>query len=84
MQARCEVDQYRCPGSATDNFTDDRQTDKRHPEAWDAHYTARCGCCGKRVGLYSAGSSLARECGNADLWRMKTHYIGRRLTTAST
>lgn len=66
--------QQRCPASATDNFSDDRQTDKRYFDSWDAHWTARCGWCGKRVGLYPVGSTLAREAGAADYWRMKTHY----------
>ncbi len=63
------MDQYRCPGSATEDFTDDI------PRVWwDGGGTVLCNRCGKRVGLYPFGSTVARQMGAVD-WRMKTHYV---------
>lgn len=62
----------RCPGSATEDFTDDVPR-----PWWDGGGTVRCNRCGKRVGLYAVGSATARQAGAND-WRMKTHYVSRR------
>ena len=61
----------RCPGSATEDFTDDVPR-----PWWDGGGTVRCNRCGKRVGLYAVGSATARQAGAND-WRMKTHYVSQ-------
>lgn len=75
------MQQYRCPGSATEEY---------EVTAWDGFsYTsrnkARCMRCGKCVSLYPFGSRVMREMKDVDGWRLKTHYAGRRrLTGGST
>ena len=65
------MQQYRCAGSATEDFEDSRGVWHQ----WRAPGTARCKRCGHRVGLYPYGSRVVREMGYPPVgWRLRTHY----------